>query len=136
MSMETISWHRPDEGDFPDADIDVLLHTDCQDCPVWPGYYDGEQWLGADGMPLRWRVIEWCEMPGGSGSLKRWRHPDGGTYTEIGRGLQRPLMTDPWTEAVMYVADKDGAMYARGTDYFEWRFEPINEITHQEGGAA
>ncbi|WP_066338429.1 hypothetical protein [Azohydromonas lata] len=70
MRTEILTWHKPEEGAFPDAEIDVLLHTDCEDCPVWPGYWDGEQWHGADGMPLRWRVIEWCDMPVGTVEAK------------------------------------------------------------------
>jgi hypothetical protein len=66
MRTETLTWHKPERGNFPDAEIDALLHTNCDTCPVWPGYWDGEQWFGADGMPLRWRVIEWCDMPVGS----------------------------------------------------------------------
>jgi hypothetical protein len=66
MSTETLTWYRPDAGELPDAEIDVLLHTSCTDCPVWPGYYDGEQWFGADGMPMHHRVIEWCDMPAGT----------------------------------------------------------------------
>lgn len=64
MSTETITWRRLQDA-MPDADLTVLLFmpTD-EDCPAWPGYWDGEIWRLADGMPAP-NVVAWADMPEG-----------------------------------------------------------------------
>lgn len=67
MTQETIAWYPADADSMPDADITVLLHIEnAVGEPVWPGYFDGERWFLADGMPVSGRVIEWAGMPAGS----------------------------------------------------------------------
>lgn len=46
---EAITWKAA--ADLPDADSTVMLFDPAASEPVWPGYYDGERWLYADGMP-------------------------------------------------------------------------------------
>lgn len=65
---ETIAWHVPAD-EMPDADTTVLLHVpESEDDPVWPGFWDGEQWRYADAMPLSARgheVAHWGSFPVG-----------------------------------------------------------------------
>jgi len=44
---ETISWNPV--SSLPDSDLTVQLFDENCNEPVWPGYFDGEQWLYADG---------------------------------------------------------------------------------------
>jgi hypothetical protein len=46
---EAVTWIPAAE--LPDADSTVMLFDTAASEPVWPGYYDGERWLYADGMP-------------------------------------------------------------------------------------
>lgn len=59
---ETITWHPAVEK--PDADETVLLHMPDYDTPVWPGYWDGAEWLLAEGAPAP-DVVRWAPMPTG-----------------------------------------------------------------------
>jgi hypothetical protein len=70
VTTETINWTAPGEQ-MPDADTTVLIRVEGASEPVWPGYFDGGVWRYADGMPVRGRVIEWTDMPVGTGT------PDG-----------------------------------------------------------
>lgn len=67
LRTETLSWHDPDAGDMPEPDGDVLLNV--EGCGTWPGYWCSvrSNWVHADGMPVNGRVVEWSEMPQGSG---------------------------------------------------------------------
>lgn len=60
---ETITWNLL-PGVMPDADITVLLSVEEND--TWPGYWDGEQFLWADGMPVSGAVLSWAHMPEGT----------------------------------------------------------------------
>lgn len=62
---ETITWHPASE--LPDADETVLLHMPEADEPVWPGYWDGEQWALSCGGPAP-TVERWASMPTGGAS--------------------------------------------------------------------
>lgn len=66
MNTETITWLRPDQGQLPDADTTVLIHAEGYSEPVWPGFWSGMAWFHIDGMPIKGRVIEWCDMPAGT----------------------------------------------------------------------
>lgn len=68
-ATEAIAWTRPAAAGMPDADITVLLHVEGADEPVWPGWWDGERWIWADGQPVEGRVIEFADLPGGSQKL-------------------------------------------------------------------
>lgn len=60
MTFELVQWVR--EGK-PDADRTVLLYMPgAEGEQVWPGYWDGEDWLLADGAPAP-SVEAWAEMP-------------------------------------------------------------------------
>lgn len=65
MSTETLHWHPASKK--PDADVTVLLFVPKADSePVWPGYWDGEAWVYADGAaPVR-GVEAWADMPQGA----------------------------------------------------------------------
>lgn len=63
-TTELITWNSPAEQ-MPDDDLTVLLHLEDEECPVWPGYRDGDQWLLADAMPAP-KVLAWANMPEGS----------------------------------------------------------------------
>lgn len=54
---ETIVWYPISPTRMPDSDITVLLFDESSDEPVWPGYFDGEQWIYVDGNiahPTHW----------------------------------------------------------------------------------
>lgn len=64
MLTESLTWYEPAER-MPDHDTTVMLEFEEVDGePVWPGYFDGEDWLLADGMPAG-KVKRWSEMPKG-----------------------------------------------------------------------
>ena len=63
--MNAFTWIPVNES-LPDADVTVLIVTDDPDNPVWPGFYDGEQWRLADGFPQI--VTHWAPMPEPPGS--------------------------------------------------------------------
>jgi len=58
---ETLTW-RP-VAEPPDSDTTVLLFDPAASEPVWPGYFDGDVWRTAEGMPATPTL--WSEMPGG-----------------------------------------------------------------------
>lgn len=59
---ETITWHNASTP--PDADTTFLLQSPAADEPVWPGYWDGERWLWADGTEAT-GVVAYAELPRG-----------------------------------------------------------------------
>jgi hypothetical protein len=66
MTTETIKWFKPERGELPDSDRDVLLNV--EHSKVWPGYMCPvrKSWVLANGLSVVGRVIEWSEMPKGS----------------------------------------------------------------------
>lgn len=72
MRDETITWNSvspPDsEGrvhNYPDAELTVqLFMPTAEEYPVWPGYWDGLDWMLADGTPAP-PVEAWADMPEG-----------------------------------------------------------------------
>lgn len=65
MKTETLTWHKPSEK-MPDDDTTVLMHMPTADSePVWPGYFDGEQWMLPDGFEPACAVEAWAHLPGG-----------------------------------------------------------------------
>ncbi len=60
---ELLTWHRL-PGAMPDAELTVLLSVEGADSP-WPGYWDGEAFVWADGMPVAGAVLGWADMPQG-----------------------------------------------------------------------
>lgn len=62
---ELLTWQRL-PGTMPDADQDVLLSVESSgEQRTWPGYWDGEQFVWADGMPVAGAVLGWAQMPEG-----------------------------------------------------------------------
>jgi len=62
---EQIDWYAPAEK-LPDDDVMVLLKVKGQSEPVWPGWYDGETWVVADGFKVDPEdLLLWTPMPGG-----------------------------------------------------------------------
>jgi hypothetical protein len=53
--------------DVPDVDTIVLLYHAEESEPVWPGYFDGEQWRSAEGRSVE--PTHWAEMPSGPEDL-------------------------------------------------------------------
>ena len=53
--------HRSPEK--PDADRTVLLHTPESDEPVWPGFWDGEDWRYLDAELVNADVTHWTDFP-------------------------------------------------------------------------
>jgi hypothetical protein len=65
MNTETLTWMRPELGQFPDADLDVLVHTDDDESPMQIAAYQGDDcWSDPKGRQLRCRVIEWSRPHG------------------------------------------------------------------------
>jgi hypothetical protein len=67
---ERINWIATTE-DLPDQGVTVLLFTEGEGEPVWPGYFDeatahGYLWRTADGSEIE-GVTHWAEMPAGPG---------------------------------------------------------------------
>lgn len=61
---ESLTWHPAAEK--PDSDVTVLLHVPTSDSePVWPGYWDGRDWLYAEGARVGRPVKAWCDIPKG-----------------------------------------------------------------------
>ena len=56
---EIVVWHSANEV-LPDSDITVMIICG-GDTEAWPGYWDGETWRTADGVPLS-QVIYWTDM--------------------------------------------------------------------------
>lgn len=65
MSTETIRWIPAGER-LPDAEMSVMVATTSDTVPVWLGWYDGEQWLDSEAVPIS--VTHWAEIPGGPGA--------------------------------------------------------------------
>lgn len=62
---ELIGWSSVGVA-LPDADATVLLHINGpEEAYVWAGYYDGQQWISAEGVPLGQLVTHWANFPGG-----------------------------------------------------------------------
>lgn len=61
--IETITWHAVADQ-LPDADETVLCAIAGADEPTWLGYYDGQEWIGVDALPLL-EVTHWATMPEG-----------------------------------------------------------------------
>lgn len=62
---ELIVWTAVEKA-LPDADITSLLRINGEDeVYVWAGYYDGEQWISAEGLPLGQSVTHWADFPAG-----------------------------------------------------------------------
>ena len=62
---ELLTWHGL-PGRMPDADADVLLSVESSgEQRTWPGYWDGGQFVWADGMPVAGAVRGWADMPQG-----------------------------------------------------------------------
>jgi hypothetical protein len=67
---ETIQWKlgTPATSKMVLVHVRILQHVpDCEEYPVWTGYFDGAEWRWADGSHVEDEVIEWAEMPVGSG---------------------------------------------------------------------
>lgn len=65
---ERINWIAT-TNDLPDEGVTVLLFTEGEGEPVWPGYFDeatahGYLWRTADGTQIE-GVTYWAEMPAG-----------------------------------------------------------------------
>lgn len=60
---ETLVWHEIADGDFPDADLTVIVRLRNNEEPVWLGYWDGEEWRDVDGQPVE--VVRWADLPAG-----------------------------------------------------------------------
>lgn len=46
------------ELDLPESDDTVLIAMPNADCPIWPGYWNGQHWHTAEGLPViatHWR---------------------------------------------------------------------------------
>lgn len=67
LGAELIRW-VPVSKAVPDADETALLHiVGPTETYVWVGYYDGERWVSAEGVPLGGDVVtHWAEFPAGS----------------------------------------------------------------------
>lgn len=60
---DILDWHEVADGDFPDADLTVIVRTRGCEEPVWLGFWDGEEWRDSEGQPID--VIRWTDMPKG-----------------------------------------------------------------------
>ncbi len=60
---ELVTWHRL-PGQMPDAELTVMLSVEGED-NCWPGYWDGERFVWADGLQIKGAVLGWAEMPAG-----------------------------------------------------------------------
>ncbi|MDN4056357.1 hypothetical protein QPK32_25140 [Massilia sp. YIM B02763] len=59
--VERLVWK--DAAELPDVDVTFQLFDPEASEPVWPGYYDGERWVYADGMPAT--PTHYADMPRG-----------------------------------------------------------------------
>jgi len=55
-TTETITWYP--SSNPPDDDTTVLIETDDESAPIWPGYRCGDEWFFADGMPAELSDID------------------------------------------------------------------------------
>lgn len=120
MSIELIQWFKPEDGHVPNTTRDVLVRTNDELYPVWPAFYDVDEWFTPDEMPLGRTVIEWCEMPGGTASQKRVRHTGNGhEYCEVSRALKMKGRDGYWCDAVLYASPTHGKLYVRAVESFD-----------------
>ena len=63
-AIEQLTWHLVPGPKLPDADTTVLCQLEADDEDCWPGYYDGERWISAEGFPFTSRVIAWSQPRG------------------------------------------------------------------------
>jgi hypothetical protein len=68
LVSEQIEWVSALD-ELPDEGVTVLLFSQADGEPVWPGYFDeatahGYVWRSADGMEIE-NVTHWAEMPEG-----------------------------------------------------------------------
>jgi len=64
LDEEGIQWIGVDQA-LPDSETTVLVYSPESDEPVWLGYYDGDSWDSAEGMPYGTPVTAWAKMPEG-----------------------------------------------------------------------
>ena len=64
VRIECLVWHQVPGPRMPDADATVLCQLEADDEDCWPGYYDGERWISAEGFPFASRVIAWSQPRG------------------------------------------------------------------------
>ncbi|MCK6396043.1 DUF551 domain-containing protein [Zoogloea sp.] len=66
LGVELIRWVSVSKA-VPDADETALLRiVGPTETYVWAGYYDGERWVSAEGVPLGGDVVtHWAEFPAG-----------------------------------------------------------------------
>jgi hypothetical protein len=75
MTPETINW-IPTTDELPDEGVIVLLFTEGDGEPVWPGYFDelsahGYIWRDANGGQVE-NVTHWADMPAGP-VVSKWK---------------------------------------------------------------
>jgi hypothetical protein len=64
MNTELITYNPP--GQLPDAELDVLVCIDVEgEIETYEGYFDGEKWVDATGMPILQPVTAWANKPAG-----------------------------------------------------------------------
>lgn len=62
-TVEPLTWyHVP--GKLPDADETVLCQLSDDEQDWWPGYWDGERWISAEGFPFASPVLAWSQPRG------------------------------------------------------------------------
>lgn len=64
-ATETITWRSPKHP--PRNDRTVLVRIRSSSPPVWLGYRDEGTWRTVDGEEVAFPVVEWAELPEGSG---------------------------------------------------------------------
>lgn len=47
---------------LPDSEALVLMRLKDEECPVWPGFHDGEEWRSADASTVQGPVVGWMEL--------------------------------------------------------------------------
>jgi hypothetical protein len=62
--LELLVWHAVPGPRLPDADATVLCQLEADDEDCWPGYWDGERWISAEGFPFASRVVAWSAPRG------------------------------------------------------------------------
>jgi len=75
MQVESINWVAVAD-ELPDEGVVVLLFTEGDGEPVWPGYFDevtahGYVWRTAEGLHIE-NITHWAEMP--AGPIRRESH--------------------------------------------------------------
>lgn len=64
IKLEMLVWHAVPGPRLPDADATVLCQLEADDEYCWPGYWDGERWISAEGFPFASRVVAWSQPCG------------------------------------------------------------------------